>query len=127
MAERYRRAVKRAGAGATNPRKRVSINRHERGRNTARLASSHRDHLPLADLSVRGTARLTPVKSSFLPRDGSGAANYAREGATGGPRLTGYRSGYGSAAASPPLIVEYFPFPHDGHGGKCVVEPTWSS
>ena len=37
------------------------------------------------------------------------------------------RSGYGSSAASPPVIVFHSPLPHDGHGGRCSVEATWRS
>src|SRR3954447_7778290 len=38
-----------------------------------------------------------------------------------------YRSGYGSAALSPPLTVSQLPLLQEGHGGRCCVEPTWIS
>lgn len=31
-------------------------------------------------------------------------------------------SGYGSSLLSPPETVSYSPLPHDGHGGRCLVE-----
>src|SRR3954447_935628 len=35
-----------------------------------------------------------------------------------------YRSGYGSAALSPPLTVSQLPLLQEAHGGRCCVEPT---
>ena len=36
-------------------------------------------------------------------------------------------TGTGPAAESPPLTVSYSPLPQFEQGGRCVVEPTWSS
>ena len=48
--------------------------------------------------------------------------------ARGARAAAGYlRSGYGSAAASPPETVSYCPLAQLGHGGRFFVEPTESS
>ena len=36
----------------------------------------------------------------------------------------GYRPGYGSSFASPPVRVRCSQWPHERHGGRCLVELT---